>query len=364
MSRTDSKKAVLATYEVLKRFSSWEQPLSITKIIQYIKMSYDLEVSRNTLTDTLNKLREFYGDEVVCCSETPRLGSDGQENFYTYGYYFDRDAAKDILTDEDILKLVEVCLYARNLTAKEAKGLIGDLKNIATSHLRKTLDYTDDIPEKQFNTNKKTSDNLRLLHEVISENRGRKQQWVRFWFNYYNADRDLIQYKDYVVFPLHICEANHKYYLLCAMEGSREKIYHYRIDLMTKLKKESHRTIDGLEELKKNFSARDISDYMSSHLYMFYDTPRIMELEIPKSEGEIANLTFLADAFGLDSRWRVKRESEDAVVIGINCSPNAMKIFIMQYAGRGIRVVTDDVRKEINDAIKKDCEQLLNSLKE
>jgi len=102
MSYTDSKKAVLATYEILKKYSTEEHPLSNLKIQEHLKNDYELNVSRNTIKDTLAKLQELYGYDIICWKETMRSKSDDQENTYTFSYYFNRNMSADILSDEDI----------------------------------------------------------------------------------------------------------------------------------------------------------------------------------------------------------------------------------------------------------------------
>ena len=117
MTYVDSKKAVLAIYEILKKYSSKENPLSNVKIGQYfekIKSEYDwnseCKISRNTIKDTLAKLQEFYGEDVICCERKERKGANGQENSYTFRYYFNRDKSQDILSDKEIVKLIEMSI--------------------------------------------------------------------------------------------------------------------------------------------------------------------------------------------------------------------------------------------------------------
>lgn len=386
MGSRGKKTAIIAIYEILKNYSSKDYPLSNRQISDYLKKNYEISLSRNTIKDNLIKLEELYGDDVICYQDIERQRADGKEDFYTYRYYFERGKTEDILTDEEIIKLIDVCLYARNLTYQEANDLNKKLRGMMTKEGRKKVNYIDDIPIKQFNENRVTSDNLKILREVIAKNREQKQQWVTFHFNYYNEKKQLVplEYKkgrkkskprEYRVLPLRICERNHKYYLVCAMKICKKdedhkkkidyKLYHYRIDLMTNLKDGSAReSVKDLEELKKRLSAEHISDYISSHLYMFYDEPTRMKIEIPKVNG-IANLTFLVDAFGLEAAWHQEKDKGDSVIVSIICSPNAMKVFLMQYADKNIKVIDsiqNGIQEEINQKIRESCEKLLETI--
>ncbi|SCP97794.1 hypothetical protein SAMN05421730_10141 [Anaerobium acetethylicum] len=51
MSYTNSKKAVLATYEILKKYSTEEHPLSNLKIQEHLKSDYEL---KKKVPDTIN----------------------------------------------------------------------------------------------------------------------------------------------------------------------------------------------------------------------------------------------------------------------------------------------------------------------
>lgn len=233
---TDTKKAVLAIYEILKKYSSEKNRLSKKEIEGYLKNEYNLSSNRNTIKDTLDKLEEFYGEKVIRHNNTEQKK---KESNYTYAYYFDREQSEDTLSDEEILQLIDLCLYARNLTAEQAKKLMKDLKKMATLEQRKKINYIDSIPYKQFSIDDNTSSNLKFLRTRIQQNtQSEKQHWVTFNFNYYNEKKQLEPLKNkYTVLPLVICEINHKYYLICFMENrnNNAKAYHYRIDLMTNL---------------------------------------------------------------------------------------------------------------------------------
>ena len=97
---------------------------------------------------------------------------------------------------------------------------------------------------------------------------------------------------------------------------------------------------------------------------MFYDEPTRMKIEIPKVDG-IANLTFLVDAFGLEAAWHQEKDKGDSVIVSIICSPNAMKVFLMQYADKNIKVIDsiqNGIQEEINQKIRESCEKLLATI--
>lgn len=340
MSKSDTKQAAIAVYEILKQYSSWEHVLNQNEIRKLLEEEYRIVLSRNTLSDTLRKLAEFYEetDGRIGCTISARSGAKGEDGDYRYGWYFDHNAAKDMLSDEEILILIDTCLYARNLEVKETKELIKKLRRMASLPQKQRMDYLGDIPEKQFNINKMTTKYINLLRGVCSENKGKKQKWVSFFFNFYNAKKELeTDGKRHTVLPLAVCEADHRYYLICVAEWNHEALRHYRIDLMTKLKtEEEHAPIDGVPQLREKL--HNMSEYMSTHLYMFYDEPVRMELEIPKQNGAF-NATFLVDAFGRSDTWSVIRETDETAVVRVVCSPEAMWHFLMQYADKRIRVI-------------------------
>ena len=64
--------------------------------------------------------------------------------------------------------------------------------------------------------------------------------------------------------------------------------------------------------------------------------------------------------------WKVIGFKNDNIVkVQIKCSPKAMKIFLMQYADKNIRVVApDDVKEQINKELRESCEKILRAVSE
>lgn len=103
---------------------------------------------------------------------------------------------------------------------------------------------------------------------------------------------------------------------------------------------------------------------MSEHLYMFYDVPSRIDIEIAKINGK-ANLTFLADAFGIGDTWSVISHNENSITVRIKCSLDGLKIFMMQYADKDMKIIgPESIKQELNEKIKESCMKLLNRIDE
>lgn len=359
--RVDSKTAVLAVLDILKKHSDEKHPLSIMKILEVMSSKkYELIANRDTVKDTLSKIQEYYGDDVIKCETTERNAKDDKKaNTYKYRYYYNRN-----ISDEDLQILINNVMFSKMMTKEKVKELTRKLKDCATEDFQKKLNYLDMIPDKQFTLNRLTLDNIAEIHKVIYENRNRrydKERRIIFNFNGYGADKKLhkIRKEPYTVLPLRICEVNHRYYLICYSDG-KDNLSHYRIDLMTNLREEQFCGLEKNEKKERlinNLSAKNVSDYMCEHLYMFYGDSKRIELEVQKDKGD-ASLTFLFDAFG--TNWNVIKEDDNKVTVSVRCTVDAMKIWVMQYINKIKVVGPADVKLEIDKKIISSLEGYLS----
>lgn len=358
--RVDSKTAVLAVLDILKKYSDAKHPLSITKILEIMSSEkYAITANRDTVKDTLSKIQQFYGDDIIRCETTERSTQDFKNtNTYTYRYYYNRN-----ISDEDLQILIDNIMFSKMITKEKVEEFTKKLKGYASEDFQKKLNYLHMIPDKQYTLNKLTIDNISLIHQVIYENRNRrydKEKRIIFNFNGYGSDKELhiTRKEPYMVLPLRVCEANHRYYLICYSEG-KDNLLHYRIDLMTNLKEQQFCGLERNEKKERlinNLSARTVSEYMSEHLYMFYGDSKLIELEIQKDKGD-AGMTFLFDAFG--ANWNVIREDNNKVMVSVRCTVDAMKIWVMQYINKVKVIGPFYVKREIDDEIIKSLEAYL-----
>lgn len=351
-SRIDSKLGVLAVLDILKKKSDEKHRLAINEILEIMESEgYTNIPGRDTVKNTLSKLQEFYGEDIINCSRTERNKNDDKKcNEYTYNYYYN-----PIISNEDLQILIDNVMFSKMMTKEKVKDLTKKLKGYATEEFQKKLNYLDMIPDKQYTINKLTIDNITTIHQVIYENRNRshnKEKRIIFNFNGYGSDKKLHEKRKelYTLLPLRICEANHRYYLICYVEG-KDNLSHYRIDLMTNLSVKEFCGIqknEKKEQLINNLSSKNISDYMSEHLYMFYGDAKRIEIEIQKDRNN-ANMTFLFDSFG--SNWNIVKEDDNKITVSVNCTVEAMKIWVMQYIDTVKVVGPHEVKKEIDAAV-------------
>lgn len=363
-NRVDSKTAVLAILDILKKYSNVKTPLTIQDILEIMIEKYGLKAHRDTVKNTLSKMQEYYGDDVVRCKISDRNTNDEKKaNEYTSHYYFNHT-----MSDDDIKIMIDSIMFSKMLTEEKVKVLTKKLKKYATEDYQKQLEYLYMVPDKQFILNTLTLDNITVIHQVLYENRYRKydsEKRIVFHFNGYGSDKKLHQTrrKEYEVLPLKVCEANHKYYLICYSEGKPD-LSHYRIDLMTHLRVLEYNDLERdskKEHLLNQLSTKTLSGYMNEHLYMMYGDPKQIKLEIRKDKGD-ASLTCLHDAFG--EKWKTLKEDNDKVTVSVKCTVQAMKIWVMQYIHKVKVIGPDDVKRAVDEAIISSLESYIKQITE
>lgn len=365
-SRVNIKLATLAVQEILKTQTDPAHPLHITEIVEKLRESkYELESGRDTVKSILDTLEKW--DPGICCIEASRR--NGQENVYTYGYYYDQEKDENVLSDEEIQWLLEDVMFSNMHTTEQVTTLLKKLKSLASAQCRKRLNYTDQIPYQHYTANAMTQKNLVLLHQAIAQ-----QKPVRFVFNGYGGRlvagaykgekvREIHSVNIFTVQPIQICVVDQRYYLLCLFVGY-EKWFHFRIDLMTELELIEENAKE--ERTPPPSMDRDaLSTYLAEHPYMYYDTPGntpvnfyLRVTKIPKKPN--ASMTFLQDVFG--NNWQVwgQDTSEETVDVRVRCVPSAMQVFVRQYIDR-VKVIGPPKYKEmVENGLRKDFENYWN----
>ncbi len=358
-SRVNARITTLAVLEILKTQTDINKKLGINDIVRILKLQHDINTNRDTVKRILADLQEFYQDNIMC-DMTKRVlkNEDDCTNYYTYNYYY-----KKLFSDEEIQFLINDVLFSKMRTKEQVKELTDKLKTMASLDCRKNkLGYTMYIPDKQYTLNDKVQRNISVINDVITfnGNSNSKEAWINFTFNGYGDDKELHSTGDgYKIYPICICEANQNYYLVGYMYG--KYLSHYRIDLMTNLKIQqvARENNEDRQAAINSFKQTPISEYLSSHPYMFYESDKNsiknITIRIKKNPKKPqASMTFLYNVFGRS--WEVVKgtDNENFVDVRIRCLTNAMYIFVKQYIEDVEVINPPDIKKEIEDKLRED----------
>jgi len=354
---SDSKKAVLAVLEILKRYTDVDHTISNVKIRKILEKKYDIKKHRDTVKNTLTNLVD---SGIITCAHSDRSKDDEE---YTYNYYYNQ-----LFSNEELQVLINSVMFSKMLTEEQVKKLSNSLKSLATEHFKKELNYINTLPDKQYTINKRTINNFTKILKIIYENKqksGDKEKRIRFQFNNYGVDdsgKTVLSKSSagkHELLPLRICEVNHRYYLIGYMEGKMQ-LCHYRIDLITGLEEKEYAGLEKneiKEKLINSLTTKTVSQYMSEHFYMFFGDAKEIIIEIQSNNhfSPYGGYTLLFDTFG--ENWCLKEKKEESIIVSVRCVVDAMKILVMQYIDRIKVIGPPDIKKEIElkiaDSLKK-----------
>ena len=302
--------------------------------------------------------------------EENRLKSrlEGKEKQDITGFWYSH-----IFSNDETDKLIETVCFSDMLTKEEKTRLVGKIVNTTSNYYQ-----TPFWDGKQIRFNPRTlqgrlsrklgmssvAENNRFIQKAIQDS-----NLIQFKFNRYTKDSTLEPLKDktgedriFFLRPYHLVVYHDTYYCIGFHEDS-DKIWHYRVDLMTDIEvakdeKGEPRKIEYIpsEALMLVNTFWNPEKYMSEHLYMDYGEPREIMLKIPKDD-----FTFIHDWFGdhftlCSSR---KKCDPDHILIIVNTTPDMLVHWAMQYSGK-VEVMDREVRKMIRkelDAMREKYEE-------
>lgn len=333
--------------EVLKRYSSEKKsedthPLNQKQILDLLQKDYPYLSDEITKKKVRMALEEMVAQESVF-PDRDKLLHFHRKNGRITGYWSD-----NILSDLELKFLIDCVMYGNIINTRNAQNLARRIRGLSGKNLRNLTPYASGGFGKQ-----KYSPDIDVLENVDSIIQAQaKQCKISFKLNVYSVKDSKIVLtpleRQYSVNPLEILLHNDRYYLIAAYDDS-EKIYFFRIDLMTnicRLDAEKAKTREEYSELKD--FRRD--KFMLEHPFMYGRNVKRFHLRIGKE-----HLTQVVDAFG--SSIQVKRvlDEEDMVEVSVRASEDAMKLWLLQY---GDIAEAFNIDTEFADKMRKSIEIL------
>ncbi len=271
-------------------------------------------------------------------------------------------------TYEETDWLMQLVSFSDMLSLEEKERLIGKIIDTAGKYYTtpywdgKSLKFSPKAVHGRFTgrtTNEKAgfADNLKTLQYAVN-NLGQ----VRFKFNRYNAEHELVPTDEYVhqLSPYHLVVYHDNYYCIGLKKGD-SRVWHYRVDLMSDMElilDEGGRVVPveitdfaGLPIFNVTW---DPEKYMSEHLNMAYDEPRDIRIRIRNTD-----YTIIHDWFG-DHYEKVdevtgtddKGQKVQYDIVKVRTSPTMIVHWAMQY-GRKVEILDEEIRNNIRKTISK-----------
>ena len=267
---------------------------------------------------------------------------------------------------EETDRLIQLISFSDMLSVDEKKKLIGKIWELTGKYY--TTPYWDGENLK-FNpravhsrlTGNKTSDREKLAESLKTlQYAVNNLAQVRFKFNRYNADHELVPTSEYLheLSPYHLVVYHDNYYCIGLKKGDN-RVWHYRVDLMTDveiIRDEEGKIVpveltnfDGLPILN---SAWDPEKYMAEHLNMAYDEPQDIRIKIKNTD-----YTIIHDWFGdhYEKVDEVTCADDDGNeihydIVKVRTSPSMIVHWAMQY-GSKVEIMDEEIRKKIQSEL-------------
>ena len=269
---------------------------------------------------------------------------------------------------EETDRLIQLISFSDMLSVDEKKKLIGKIWELTGKYY--TTPYWDGENLK-FNpravhsrlTGNKTSDRGKLAESLKTlQYAVNNLAQVRFRFNRYNADHELVPTSEYLheLSPYHLVVYHDNYYCI-GLKRSDNRVWHYRVDLMTDveiIRDEKGKIVPveltNFEGLPILSAAWDPEKYMSEHLNMAYDEPQNIRIKIRDT-----NYTIIHDWFGdhYEKVDEITATNEDGNeihydIVKVRTSPSMIVHWAMQY-GSKVEIMDEEMRKKIKTEVKR-----------
>lgn len=203
------KATILCIYEILKKYSDEDHIISADKIIEKLKLNYDVDMERRAVYRNIDALRSF-GIEIEGYK-------DNREGYYLIDREFELS---------EVRLLCDAIASSERLNEKDGKKIIEKLIDSQSIFQRRMLRKTFFVKKESNIVSNQLFYNIDALNAAISQGCKVRSQLLE-----YNFEQELIEKETVVLSPYVTLWADAMYYIVAKREESDE-LEHFRIDLM------------------------------------------------------------------------------------------------------------------------------------
>lgn len=315
MSLEPKKLALLRIYQILYNETDVDHPLKYDEIVEKLQNEYDLTVERKAIGRNISLLNEA-GYNIV----TTKKGSYLAERTFE---------------DVELRILIDSILAAKHIGAKHSADLINKLCGLSNKNFKSHVRHVYRMNDWDKTDNRDLFYNMEVVDEAITE---RKK--IHFQYNKYGADKTLSFSSEVTASPYQMILHNQRYYLMACNDRYREEMTYYRLDRITKIKKQEVALIP-LCTIKGFENGIDYNRFSCQMPYMFADKPQLVTFR-----AEPWVIDQIIDWFG--KNIEIKPENEK-YVITVKTSSKAMEFWAMQYLNAVEILTPTSLREKIKE---------------
>lgn len=299
--------------EVLKRYSSENNTLNQTQLLRHLQSDYPHLAEEITQKKLRSALEKMTAQEIELPEETRVL-------YYTDARRKKRYWTGNSLSDVELKFLIDSVVYSNIINTQNARGLAKRIQGLSGKRLRKLTPYASGA----FGRQKYTADVdvLKSVEAIADAQEARRK--ISFDLNVYTVQNGkivLCPTRKHTVSPLETVLHNGRYYLLACYDS--DKIYSFRVDLMTDIRQTAEPVRCGVSALKN----RRRDEFMLQHPTMYAGRVRRFTLRAKKD-----SLTQIVDTFSDAAAVIPGSETESTVDLRVDAGDGAMKYWLLQYA--------------------------------
>ncbi len=313
------KLALIRIWQILKKYSDYDHPLTQEDISSYLKNDYGIVIERKAISRNISLLKEA-GGEI----ESKRTGS-----------YLDYREFED----SELHMLIDGVLSSKYITARHSKDLIDRICELSNKYFRSNIKYIHSVNDWSKTDNQALFYNIELIDSAVEEG---KQ--IHYDYNKYGIDKKLHKSSQQYVSPYLMILHNQRYYLMAYSEYWGNMVFH-RLDRITNMtmtdkKATPIRTVAGFE------NGIDYKNLSTAMPYMYTDEPERIDFL-----ADINIIDQVIDWFGTDIKL-MKTDDENKVQVYVKASPNAMEHWAMQYINYVEIISPQSLRTRMRESLK------------
>ncbi len=287
----NQKMKLLYLLKILSENTDEAHPLSTQELIARLS-SYGIPAERKSIYDDIECLNNF-GYDIVYVKAHKGGG------YYMAGREFELPELK---------LLVDAVQASRFITLKKSRQLISKIEKLAGPYEGKQLQRQVFVAGRVKTDNESIYYNVDMVHKAIQDNAP-----ITFTYLVWNMKRELVPRhhgKRYHVSPWALTWKDENYYLV-AYDDREEKIKHFRVDKMSRIKEQEGEVRKGAE----SFERFDIAEYANRTFGMFGGETETVTLRLPESM-----IGIVLDRFGREISIRKLEEGVAGVKIRVAVS--------------------------------------------
>lgn len=319
-----------AIVEILREFSSEKKtmtthPMTLKEIQQRLAQKFGDRRGLNEIHDDDYPTRKMVRRSMQSLLETETLiqekdrtimYSEKGTNTKTYrtGYYY-----KSPMRDAQLKYLIDATLYSNIMNTEQSQQLVKDIQGLSGKNLSDMTLYASVFDQSKYTQEIDVLKNVEILMNAIN-----KQCKVQFSLNIYNTEKKLVPYIECEINPYYVIMGNGRYYLIGTYDG-KDKIYFFRVDLMTQIKITDGKSVER-EHIPELQGGLNFSEYILQHPYMISGKVSRMKLRVDKNV-----FTQIIDWFGMNVTVLPNTETENTVDVMVKACEGAMHYWLLQY---------------------------------